>query len=517
MINELLDSRVVLLIDLLVSILFIFVLKKKKLSKNSSKALLIIYIVFTICLYFSYFLKYNNKIIYIFMGIWLAFLVIALLITKIFKIYNSKVGIFFVFSVIMLVQLCYISYTPFYVRQHDMRDFYKYENGGHLGYIGYIFYNNKLPSVNPMDYWCFYNPPLFYIISAIFIKIQNGLGIAIQECLENLQILTFVYVAIFNFFVYKILKEMKIKNSLPYVLSFVGLTPIMLILSGSIGNGTLSVALSTMAIYYTIKWYNSDSLKDLVKIAFSISLAIMTKIDSALIAILIAIVFLIKVIKNRVEFKKYIKYFSIFAIISLPIGLWYPIKNFVVYDVPFNFVQSVERDHPSNVEEHSILERFFTIKSFETLQNINIKMDGEEKDYNIPITTIKSMIVDEEIDYSENKILDVVVHSIFVLSIVIAIIFVINLVYLIKNYKKINNHWILFFLGLLIIESFAYIQFCFNYPFVFTMNFRYIIPTLISFAVLTGIASENNKILLNINKYILMIFSVCSIIMFFLI
>lgn len=270
-----------------------------------------------------------------------------------------------------------------------------------------------------------------------------------------------------------------------------------------------------MAIFYTIKWFKTDKLLDLIKIAFSIAFAMMTKIDSALIAILIGIVFLVKVIKNRKEIKKYVLYFSIFAIISLPIGLWFPIKNLILYNVPLTYVQSVERNSDASVEKISAMDRFFSVSSKKTFEKINIEMTGKNQDYNLLITTLKTVIVDENIDYGQNKIIDIIIHGLFIFSIIITIIFIINLIYIIKNYKKINNHWILFFLGLLIIESFAYVRFCFEFPFVFTMNFRYIIPTLISFAVFIGIASENNKILLNINKIILILFSIFSIMLFY--
>ena len=280
-----------------------------------------------------------------------------------------------------------------------------------------------------------------------------------------------------------------------------------------------------MAIFYTIKWYRTDKFWDLIKIAFSISFAMMAKIDSALIAIPIGIVFLVKLIKNRKEIKKYILYFSIFALISLPIGLWYPIKNLVLYDVPLTYVQSVERDHPMNVEKFSKARRLFDIASGSTYKDINIKLIGKEKDFNILITTLKTAIVDEYIGYDPNNIEEVdmyylvntLEYVIFAVLIMIIIIYIINLIYILKNYKKINNHWILFFIGLLIIESFSYIKFCFEFPFVCTMHFRYIIPTLISFAVITGIASENNKILLRANQIIFSFSSILSIMLFFLV
>ena len=441
-------------------------------------------------------------------------IIIFMIVLKFKKPSKSSVMAFLMLFLTANIQLIYISYTPFYLRQHDGRSFSDYLNGGHFGYIGYIYYNGKLPTMNPMDYWCFYNPPLFYIISALFIGIQSCFKVAIETCLENLQILTAIYVTVFNIFVYKILKKMKIEKSLIYVLSFVCLTPIMIILSGSIGNGTLAVALSTIAIYYTMKWYETDSLKDLIMIALSISLAIMTKIDSALIAILIGIAFLVKIIKNRSEIKKYILYFSIFAIIALPIGLWFPIKNLIKYDMPLGYVQSVEMTHDANTSRFNAFERLVTLNLPSNLKNVNITMTGDEQDYNILFTTIKTMIVDETIECEQGKLLDVVIHILFYLSIFITVLFVVNLIYVIKNYKKIDNHWLLFFLGLLVIEAISYVIFCFKFPFTFSMNFRYIIPTLIAFAVITGIASDNNKILLNINRVTLSLFSILSIIMF---
>ena len=83
-----------------------------------------------------------------------------------------------------------------------------------------------------------------------------------------------------------------------------------------------------------------------------------------------------------------------------------------------------------------------------------------------------------------------------------------------KNYKEINNGWILFFLLLFVLEIISYLKFCFDYPFTFTMNFRYIVPTLISYTVITGTACEKNNKLLTINTSIIIIFVLLSIFMF---
>ena len=221
MVNILLDFKVVLTLCAIATLVFILILKNKSISKNFSKFLLITYLNFMICLAISFYLKIFENINYLFMGLWLIFAVVTLIISKILKVYNYKIGAMLVLFVATILQVGYISYTPYFTRQHDSRSFTNFENGGHFGYIGYIFYNNKLPVGSPKDFWCFYNPPLFYIISAIIVKIQNNFGISIDNCLENLQISTLLYVTIFNIYVYRILKEMNLKKSLPYVLSFV--------------------------------------------------------------------------------------------------------------------------------------------------------------------------------------------------------------------------------------------------------------------------------------------------------
>ncbi len=440
------------------------------------------------------------------------FNIIISIILKKKKMYNPKLEIFFSFTTIASIYIGYILYTPFWSRQHDSRSFEDYQYGGHFGYIGYIFFNNHLPVGSPKDYWCFYNPPLFYIISAIFMKLQTFYGLAIENGLENLQILSALYTIIFDIYVYRILRELDIKRTIKSLVLFVALSPSIVIMSGSLNNDILSIMLSTMAIFYCIIWYKSDSLKDLLKIAFSISFAIMTKISTALIAVAIAFVFLVKVIQNKNDILKYIKYFSLFALISLPIGLWFPIKNLIIYDVPLTYVQSVDEDNDANISKYSVLERIFTISEGH-LDTINIDMSKENAEYNLFITTLKSFIVDEYIDCN-NDTLKISIPLIFYCSVLITILFIINLIYVLKNYKEINNKWILFFLLLFILEVASYIKFCFDYPFTFTMNFRYIVPTLISYSVITGIACENNKKMFLFNSTVIDLFLTLSVLIF---
>lgn len=503
----------VLILAIIATLIFTGILKSKKISKEKAKGFFLIYIIFIISLGILYYFKETFVASHLFSCVWLIFSVVSILILKKLKIYETKFGLFFAFLSIFAVQLGYIAYTPFWDRQHDSRDFMNYQFGGHFGYIGYIFFNNHLPTGNPTDYWCFFNPPLFYIISAIFMKIQTFFNFTIEQGLENLQILSVLYTTIFIIYVYRILKEINIRKVIIPLILFVGLSPAIVIMSGSLNNDILSIMLSTMAIFYCIKWYESDLVSDLIKIAITISLAIMTKISTAIIAVAIATIFLVKVIQNKNDIKKYVKYFSIFALISLPIGLWFPIKNLILYDIPVTYVQSVDEDNDANISKYSILERLFSVSEGQ-LDSVNINMSKENAEYNILLTTLKSYIVDEQIDYENNSTLKLTIPLIFICSFVILILFVVNLVYILKNYKDINNNWILFFILLFVLEIISYLKFCFDYPFTFTMNFRYIVPTLISYTAITGVACEKNSKLLIINTSVITMFVLLSIFMF---
>lgn len=514
------SDKFVILMSIILTSWFIFSLRCKIWDKLESKFAFGMYCNFMTNLYLLYCLQNFFLTEHVLMGVMILFSIITMIILKKLNLYQEKHKIYFIMVIILAVGLGYAMYTPYYARQHDSRDFINYQNGGHFGYIGYIFFENSLPKGSPVDQWCFYNPPLFHIVSALFLKIQNLIqGLSVHAVFENLQMMSLLYAMIFHIYVYRILKEMNIQKSIVYLLAFVGLSPAMIIMSGSINNDMLSIMLSTMAIFYTIRWYKEDNLKNLIKIAFSISLAMMTKISAALTAVPIAFVFLVKVLQNKQQLKKYVGNFVIFALIALPIGLWFPVKNLILYDIPLTYVQSVDESNGANVSRFTISERLFKI-SKENLETVNVVMGGEKIDYNLFLTTIKSFIVDENMDYQDNPVMKVSIYTIFVSAILLTILFIINVIYLMKNYKmikQINQNWLIwliFFAGIFVLTAASYIKFCFDFPFTFTMNFRYIVPTLVSYAVLTGTVCEKNKKLLYSNCSVITVFCIASIVLF---
>lgn len=472
-----------------------------------------ILIIFFICIIFSLIfgnidesIENNYGIIITISGLVLLFLSFVILDkTKKLKLEYIKI---FIFGILFFVYIGYILNTNCGTRQHDTRSL-DWQYGGHLGYIGYILENLKLPDFNPIEKWCFSNPPLFYIVSAIFVKFQNLIGRDGYLAIENLQYLTVSFALIFNLYVYRILEILDIKKIKYYIVLFVGLSPAIVYLSGSLNNDILSIMLSTMAIYYTIKWYKNIKIYDLLKIALAISFAIMTKINSAIIAFPIGIIFFIKLIKERGNFKKYILYYFIFAIIALPIGLWFPVKNLIKYNIPITYVQTVveKEENPGYIGNKDVFERFFKIDK-EHLQTVNLKFEKGKSDYNILISTLKSFIVDEQIDYSQNLLLQISIYAMFFINIIMIVLFIISFC---KNQIKVED---IFLYMILIFEFAFYIKFCFEYPYAFSMNFRYIVLTIIPIMVSISKYAQNNKWINNILQNSIYLYTILSIIFF---
>ena len=182
------SDKIIILMSMLVTAFYIWILKYKDLDKKKSKVSFLIYcnIIINLCIvyYFQRFVLIEHLI----MGLMILFCFITIIILKRYDLYNEKIRNFFTMFLIIVIQLGYVIYSPYYIRQHDSRSFIHYQNGGHFGYIGYIYFNKSLPIESPADYWCFANPPLFHILSAIFLTVQEIFqGITLDACFENIE------------------------------------------------------------------------------------------------------------------------------------------------------------------------------------------------------------------------------------------------------------------------------------------------------------------------------------------
>lgn len=251
-----------------------------------------------------------------------------------------------VFAIIftgMMFHCCYVLLSGLYERQHDEGTYTGMANSqinpGHIGYIEYIYKFHKLPDMNPYELFSYYHPPLHYVIGGIWLILLTILGMAEDPAFENLQALPLLYSGLLMFVTYLILKKVGAKGWYLYAGLFLTVMhPALLIMSGSINNDMLSTLLLACCILSTLCFIRERSLKNLIFIALSIGFGMLCKINTAIMAFPVGLVFLmdfIEVIRNgdgKTVIQR-IKHYILFGVVSAVIGLSWIVRNLIRFHV----------------------------------------------------------------------------------------------------------------------------------------------------------------------------------------
>ena len=252
---------------------------------------------------------------------------------------NENSLVFMLIFLGTLLRCSYVLWSGLYDRQHDAGVYTgmgtPFVNPGHIGYIEYIYKFHKLPDINPYELFAYYHPPLHHIISFIWLQMNIFLGVSEELAFENLQILPLFYSCLCMVITWKILKVLEVKgNGLLIGLAFMTLHPATIIMAGSVNNDMLTILFMCLTILGSLKWIRQKDLKHLVPLAFYIGLGMITKLNSAVLAIPLAVIFLMHFIsvirtRERKTILTWIKNYCIFALIVLPIGLSWIIRNLI--------------------------------------------------------------------------------------------------------------------------------------------------------------------------------------------
>lgn len=248
----------------------------------------------------------------------------------------------FVFMLIflgVLLRCSYVLLSGLYDRQHDAGAYTgmgtSFVNPGHIGYIEYIYKFHKLPDINPYELFAYYHPPLHHILSYVWLQLNIWLGVSEELAFENLQILPLLYSCLCMLVTWKILETLKIMGrGLFIALSFMVFHPATIIMAGSVNNDMLTILFMSLTILGTLNWIQNKDLKHLIPLALYIGLGMITKLNSAVLAIPVGLIFLMHFIsvikgKNKTEILKWIKNYCIFGVVVIPIGLSWIIRNLI--------------------------------------------------------------------------------------------------------------------------------------------------------------------------------------------
>lgn len=397
-----------------------------------------------------------------------------------------------------MLRLAYILYTTINQRQHDVQTFENTDNG-HGAYILYLLDNRSLSDFDVSTKWQFYHPPLHHIISAIWLWFQMQCGLSFSAACEGLQFLTLFYSTLSMYLSYRIMRELNMRRTgLLIALAIIAFHPTFLIFAGSINNDILSVTFMLGAVLNTMVWFKKRTVWNILKIALCVGLGMFTKLSVWMVAPAIAAVFLVALIKNEGKLKSVIGQYAAFLAVCVPIGLFWSIRNYLTYKIPFTYVPKLPETSVQYVGNHSVLERLFDF-NFSQFKSVFTQMNfsgGNYFEYNPTIALFKTAMFDESVNDTYYHSISFYGKALFWFSVILGLLGFIAMIYILCKRRSMNITYKILFAVLYFVLLISYYIFCFQFPFFCTQNIRYASPLIVIGAIFIGkmiSANQNNQ------------------------
>ncbi len=401
---------------------------------------------------------------------------------------STKNAVLLILAAGFIMRLSYILMMSSGIVQHDV--YIPGEGEGHAGYIEYIYNNGHLPDFDVRTVDQFYHPPLHHIISALWMRMQTLVGIDYFSAYENIQILTLFYSTVCLILSYKIFRKAGLDGSAVITAAaIIAFCPTFYIMAGSINNDMLSITFMLGAVYNTLCWYKSRSMKRIICIALCIGLGMMTKLSVWMAAPAIAFIFIYVFFRELKSFKKYLIQFAVFLGVCVPLALFWSVRNFIRWGVPVTYVQRMPDNSHQYVGDVPALQRIFGLESFmfeDVAPQFN-NAPGKHNDYNPIVNFFKTSVFDEGIATWRFPAIEGYNKPLFWSAVVLGIIAFLAMFFMLFKKNKEMTVPIKIFIAILYVIIFGmYISFCLGFPHVCTMNVRYGVPLIVIGAMSVG-------------------------------
>ena len=477
-------------VGLLFDAYFCFVLKPFRKSSGN----LFLYTILSLYLLFSIVIirLLRDSILLMFWLFALQLVAMAVLLKLTDQLTEKHLLILLIAAGIML-RFVYVLYTNSNERQHDVGHWGGPD--GHASYIEYWFQNGlRLPQFDVRSIWQFYHAPLHHWIMAGLLKLLTTAGMPYAAACQALQILPLYYSSIILVVCYRLFRLLGL-DGVPLLSSMTILCfhPTFVILGGSYNNDVLSILFMMLSMLLTLKWLNHPDLEHILPLAFTVGLGMMTKLSAWMVAPAIALMFLCKGIQVRKRWRSFLLQFTLFGLISIPLGLWWEIRNTIAYHVPITYIPMLSKTNPQYCGDMSVWKRLFDF-SLGTPPYVYTAFTlhgGPYNEFNPTLTLIKTALFDE----CKNGITVIHFPSIAwtgpilflfgsYLGIFCAGFFFVNIFR--KNTILCKTQRAFLFLFAITLLA-SYYLFCFQYPFSCTMNIRYCTPLIPLFSLGLGL------------------------------
>ena len=420
----------------------------------------------------------------------------------------------------VVVRTGYTIYTHAFTRQMDMGA-NNSDGTGHWGYL-YRVLHGSLPESNEYQ---FYQPPLFYIISTVFVKaamLVTG-GNDLNGYMYMSQVVSCIASCVMLVTFSEIMDELNISKRVQIIpLALTAFYPAQMLVAGRMNNDALVFMFMVLALYFTLRWHKEQKLGFIIGIAVTIGCGMMTKINGALIAFVtgpIMIYHFIKRVKSKdsTRIKDIVVQLAVFAVIVFPLGLWYPIRNYILFDQPLNFVWDLGAGSHVYTGNASFFERWIHIPFLNYPERPYF---NTSEDASVWMAFIKSGMHGE---FTWDNLPSILAWGSDYIHALLLILCGVSFVFTAVKDKTITNTQKYAALWIWALTFVSYIQFNFAYPYSCTADFRYMLLWQLIAAVFVGYFADyclKNKdkkiygILLKVNMAVVFLFCVMSIIKF---
>ncbi len=406
-----------------------------------------------------------------------------------------------VFMIILLgcfLRCGYVLLSGLYERQHDAGAYTgmgtDFVNPGHIGYIEYIYKFHRLPDINPYELFAYYHPPLHHIISFLWLQLNIFLGVAEDLAFENLQILTLFYSCLCMAITWRILKVLEIKGKGLFIgLAFMAFHPATIVMAGSVNNDMLTILFMCLIILESLKWIRAKNLAGLIRLALYIGFGMITKLNSAVLAIPLAIIFLmhfISVLRSRKKshILEWLKNYCIFGVIVAPIGLSWIVRNLIRFGEKPGVPVPGETS-PMYTAGFSLWERLGVPAFSDWNFAFPFHPISARACNNTWVIMYHTSLFAEEYPAGLPDILLILCQITFVLALLLGIATVILLIMVLVN-KRTRREDSIFLLVGYVIMLISFAVFVIIYPYTCSSDFRYVAICLVYVSIALGLGNK---------------------------
>ncbi|MCI8995280.1 MAG: hypothetical protein HFI30_06270 [Lachnospiraceae bacterium] len=389
--------------------------------------------------------------------------------------------------------------TNSYIRHHDYGDIWWFVYGhteqlnvndyGHAPYILYLYLNRSLPDFNVGQ---FYHPPLFHILAALSMRVTYKL-VGIEDLIylfEASKIISCLASCYTLLLVPKICRELKLRGAGAFaVVGVMSFLPLFYLMAGWVNNDGLVLFFMVWILLYSIRWYRKPSWGNTVFLALGFGLGMMSKLSCGLLAFFTGALMLARLLYQMndgrrgetvypLTVKGLLLRFAAFGAVAFPLGLAYPVRNYLKFNQAFHYVLRLD------IPEVPVLDfaRRFLLFPVDRLFS---PVFADPAEYHLNLFLLKTASFGE---FSYSPELEGWGIAIVASNLALILLAVFSLILTWRSSRGFLRRWAMPGLWLLLYGS--ALAFAWDYPYTCSMDARYVALTVLLGALYLGFGVE---------------------------